>query len=87
MNALRYTTIDNLEACSYTRWLGVDVDHRRRGIGRALLTRALYEMHREGYERAVLNVRVKNKNARQLYIDVGYETRDESFAYVKDLGT
>jgi ribosomal protein S18 acetylase RimI-like enzyme len=43
-------------------------------------------MKNEAYQRTLLNVRAKNGVAIQLYHDTGYQTGDESFAYVKDLG-
>ncbi len=80
-----YADHDSLESCSYTRWLGVQESDRRKGIGRYLLRRALYEMRCEGYKTAALNCRGKNLPAVTLYRSEGYTTGDTSLAYVKDL--
>ncbi len=82
----RYAESPELEGCAYTRWLGVDREHRTRGIGRHLLQRAIYEMAEDGYSQAVLNCRHVNLPAVSLYQSLGYSTGDVSSAYVKDLG-
>ena len=78
-----YANLDELASCCYLRWLGVDQEHRRQGIGHHLLNRALSEAHEEGYERVILNCRENNIAAVSLYAEVGFRTGDVSSAYVK----
>lgn len=80
-----YANITPLDTCCYTRWLGVSESHQQRGIGRHLLTHALYEMHTEDYTRAVLNCREKNTKALSLYQTTGYKITDTSSAYIKNI--
>lgn len=86
MSGRRYAGIEELEWCAYTRWLGVSESHRRKGIGRHLLQRALYEYSKEGYTTARLNCREKNLSGLSLYRSEGYVQGDRSCAYLKDLG-
>ena len=86
ISGLTYAPDKTLTTCCYTRWLGVNESHQHRGIGRHLLLHALYEMHTEGYTRAVLNCRAKNTNALSLYHTTGYKTIDTSSAYMKSFG-
>lgn len=80
-----YAEVEELETCCYTRWIGVDETVRRRGFARHLLTRALWEMHKEGYDRALLNCRKKNVAATSLYASIGYTISDTPSAYFKEL--
>ena len=86
MSGRRYAGLEELELCAYTRWLGVSESHRRRGIGRHLLQRALYEYSQAGYTTARLNCRENNSTAHSLYRSEGYFRGDRSCAYLKDLG-
>ncbi|MGE3704210.1 MAG: ribosomal protein S18-alanine N-acetyltransferase [Vicinamibacterales bacterium] len=66
--------------CSYWRVLdelhvnnlAVLPSHRRRGLGRALLQRALDDGRRSGATRAYLEVRASNADARHLYARLGF---------------
>lgn len=52
--------------------LGVVPEHRRRGLGRALLCRALQGFQQAGLERAGLEVTAENAGAVRLYRRVGF---------------
>jgi [ribosomal protein S18]-alanine N-acetyltransferase len=52
--------------------LAVRPSHRRRGIGRALLMRALDEARALGATRALLEVRRSNDEAKRLYESLGF---------------
>lgn len=80
-----YANLDEFASCCYLRWLGVDQEHRRQGIGHHLLNRALSEAQEEGYKRVILNCRENNIAAVSLYTEVGFRTGDVSSAYVKRL--
>lgn len=53
--------------------LAVAADHRRRGIGRRLLRRALHWAPRVGIRKVSLHVRAGNRAAVALYHDEGFE--------------
>ena len=80
-----YANLAELASCCYLRWLGVDQEHRRQGIGHHLLNRALSEAQVEGYKRVILNCRENNIAAVSLYTRVGFRIGDVSSAYVKRL--
>ena len=52
--------------------IAVSPDHRRRGIGRALLTALIAGMKQRGEERLLLEVRASNLPARTLYESIGF---------------
>lgn len=52
--------------------VGVAPDHRRRGIGRALLERLIDAARAQGAGRMLLEVRVDNEPALALYRDLGF---------------
>jgi len=52
--------------------LGVAAAHRRQGIGRALVARALQELAGRGVGTVYLEVRASNAAARQLYESLGF---------------
>lgn len=74
--------------------LAVRDDHRDRGIGRTLLSRALAELFGDGARRVKLEVRESNEDARSLYesfdFDVHhvvpgyYDDGEDAFVMVRD---
>lgn len=52
--------------------LAVAPEYRRRGVGRALLTRAAAEAARRGARRLFLDVRARNRAARAMYRRAGF---------------
>lgn len=52
--------------------LGVTPAHRRRGVGRKLLTAALAQANAYGAARMILEVAIDNGAARRLYASVGF---------------
>ncbi len=69
----------------WTDLLGVAPEHRGRGLGRALLARALQAYLDEGLERAGLGVDVDNPQALGLYLDLGYVERTRETTWVLDV--
>ncbi|HHT26768.1 MAG TPA: GNAT family N-acetyltransferase [Firmicutes bacterium] len=52
--------------------MGVHPDHRRRGIGKRLITEALHRARKQGIERVELEVFASNPAARALYEQMGF---------------
>jgi ribosomal-protein-alanine N-acetyltransferase len=54
--------------------IGVAPEHRRRGVGRALLSHTEHALKFRGFATVVLEVRVSNMGAQELYRQFGYST-------------
>jgi len=65
--------------------LGVDPDHRSRGIGLAVLTAGLARLKEKGIDQAILSVDSRNRAALSLYRSVGFEARSRIIWYEKRL--
>ncbi|NIO20307.1 MAG: GNAT family N-acetyltransferase [Candidatus Aenigmarchaeota archaeon] len=65
--------------------LGVDPDHRSRGVGKAVLLAGLYYLKNKGLGMVDLTVDSKNKAARALYRSAGFQIRTRSLWYEKGL--
>ena len=57
-----------------TLGIGVDENEHRRGIGRYLMERSLFEMRKAGCKHALLGVLESNQPAIALYESMGYRT-------------
>ncbi|MFK8022592.1 MAG: GNAT family N-acetyltransferase [Ilumatobacter sp.] len=57
----------------YLDFVGVDAEHRSRGIGRALVDHAVTELASSGADRVSLTVREDNASARALYARLGFD--------------
>ncbi|MFH1912869.1 MAG: ribosomal protein S18-alanine N-acetyltransferase [Pseudomonadota bacterium] len=66
--------------------LAVHPDHRRRGIGAALLVRALDDCARQGIVKSFLDVKASNGAAIDLYRKFGYEQIGVRKRYYPDTG-
>ncbi|TKR25194.1 ribosomal-protein-alanine N-acetyltransferase [Natronomonas salsuginis] len=64
--------------------LAVAPEHRRRGIGRTLLSRGLVALASAGVDRVKLEVRRTNEAARSLYAEFGFEPHHVVPAYYDD---
>ncbi|BBE41467.1 GNAT family N-acetyltransferase [Conexivisphaera calida] len=62
----------NYESYAYLYDLEVKREHRRSGIGRALLKRAIEYCRRNGYRRMGLRVELSNTAALRLYLSSGF---------------
>ncbi len=62
----------NYERYAYLYDLEVRREHRRRGLGRALLERAIEYCRRNGYDRIGLRVELRNSAALRLYLRAGF---------------
>jgi mycothiol synthase len=72
-------------ACAYIGDLGVRAGYRRRGLGRALLMRALADLKARGMSAAELELDGPNANAKQLYVSVGFREHVELRWYRKQV--
>jgi mycothiol synthase len=76
--AMCYCAIPSVEAASAARKEGrtepisVSARYRGRGLGRAIVLRALHLLRERGMERAVLTTEVGNHIAHHLYASLGY---------------
>ena len=66
--------------------LAVHPEHRRKGIGRALLSDCLRHFSIKGIKSAILEVRVRNKNAINLYETTGFRSIGLRRKYYSDTG-
>ncbi len=67
----------------FTKWLGVENEYQGKGLGRYLLQRTLYEMHKAGYKNAVISTNIINYRAQLFYSNFGYKVTDTAYALVK----
>ena len=58
--------------------------HRGKGVGTALIRRAMDEMREMGCKEAFLEVRVTNENAVKLYGKLGFQVTSTMHGYYKD---
>ena len=65
--------------------LGVNVAHRRRGLGRALMVDGIRWIHEQGMDTAYIRVFAENDKALELYRSHGFENADEHFWFHKEL--
>jgi ribosomal protein S18 acetylase RimI-like enzyme len=65
----------------YVWWLGIEEQHRGRGLGRRLLEIALGQMARNGHSQCVLTTRSDNLRAQALYYSMGFQALDASATF------
>lgn len=66
--------------------LAVHPEHRRKGIGRGLLSDCLRHFSNKGIKSAILEVRVRNKKAINLYETAGFRSIGLRRKYYSDTG-
>lgn len=66
--------------------LAVHPEHRRKGIGRALLIDCLRYFSNKGIKTAILEVRVRNQDAIRLYEKIGFRSIGLRSKYYSDTG-
>ncbi|MFB6469715.1 MAG: ribosomal protein S18-alanine N-acetyltransferase [Vulcanisaeta sp. AZ3] len=64
--------------------VGVLTEHRRKGIGEALMIKSICTMASKGIDHVILEVRVSNTPAITLYQKLGFEIKDLLRAYYND---
>lgn len=64
--------------------IGVEPEHRRRGLGRAVLKRLLLDASSAGARHAILDVAEDNHGARALYSAFGFQTVGRRDRYYRD---
>ena len=75
-----YCVIDQAEI----RNMAVDPEHRRRGVGRALVEDARARLLRAGAKRIFLEVRASNRAALALYYSVGFALHSRRKVYYRE---
>ncbi len=75
------------DACAYIGDLGVCKAYRGRGLGRALLLRALHDVKERGMVAAELDVDGPNADAKHLYESVGFFQQQELRWYRRERGS
>jgi mycothiol synthase len=75
------------QPCAYIGDLGVRKAHRRQGLGRALVLRALNDLKGRGIAVAELDVDGPNASAKHLYESVGFHEQQELRWYRKELSS
>lgn len=68
-----FAVVEKQDDVSYLHLIGVDAEHRRKGLGRQLLTECEKFSLSAGAERVMLEVRESNERARAFYLSLGYE--------------
>jgi N-acetylglutamate synthase len=69
----------------YIYHLAIDQESRRQGIGRALITHSLNELHRRHISKCHLFLYNDNEDAKQFYERIGWKKRSELMIYSKNL--
>lgn len=66
---------------------GIDIieEERGKGLGKLLLTSALYEMQSIGYKNAMLHVTIDTPIAQLLYASIGFRVENTLYEFSKDL--
>ena len=67
----------------HTVWLGIENEFQGQGLGRYLLQYALQEMHKVGYQHAVISSGIDNHRAFLFYSNCGYRVVDWTYEYEK----
>ncbi len=73
------------EEMGFIKWLGVNEAWRGRQLGAHLLARAIAELHRLGYPRAIISTSWTNYRAQAFYSHFGARVIDWTFWYHKPL--
>lgn len=68
-----FAVVEKQDDVAYLHLIGVDAEHRRKGLGRQLLTECEKFSLSSGAERVMLEVRESNERARAFYLSLGYE--------------
>jgi GNAT superfamily N-acetyltransferase len=80
-----YADAAGVQDWCFVTWIGVEEDIQGQGLGRALLQRALWEMHGAGYRHTAISTAWRNYRAALFYTNLGYEVIDWTYAYGRDL--
>ncbi len=64
--------VANNETVGHITTIGIAPEHRKRGLGRKLLNHAENSLQKKSFEAIVLEVRVSNFGAQNLYSNYGY---------------
>lgn len=85
ISCAHFAAIPQLEDWHFCDWLGVKDEFQGHGLGRHLLERTCFEMHKIGYRHAGISTAWENYRAFQLYSNYGYSVVDWTYQWGKDL--
>lgn len=68
----------------FIKWLGVEDAEQRKGWGRYLLQRNLWEAQKIGYKNTAISTNMKNHRAHLFYTNYGYQMTDTAYQFVKE---
>ena len=69
----------------FIAWLGINENDQKKGLGRYLLQRNLWEMSKIGYKNSVISTDWNNFRALLFYTNYGYKVVDTMHEFVKNI--
>jgi GNAT superfamily N-acetyltransferase len=81
VSAGKYCQNEEAQDWVFIKWLGVEEDYRRKGWGRYLLQRNLWEMQKIGYKNTIISANIKNHRAQLFYTNYGYRVADTCYQF------
>ena len=85
LSAGQYCQAKEAQNCVFIKWLGVEEPEHRKGWGRYLLQRNLWEMRKIGYKNTIISTNIKNYRAQLFYTNYGYKIVDTTYQFIKKL--
>lgn len=85
LSAGHYCQAKEAQDWAFIKWLGVEKPEHRKGWGRYLLQRNLWEMRKIGYKNTVISTNIVNHRAQLFYTNYGYRIVDTAHQFVKKL--
>jgi GNAT superfamily N-acetyltransferase len=85
VSCVEYNLVGADQAWAFTKWLGVEEEVQGRGLGKALLQRALRELRGVGYRHAAISTALHNYRAALFYSNLGYKVVDWTYEYSRSL--
>ncbi|MBD3183959.1 hypothetical protein GF312_16865 [Candidatus Poribacteria bacterium] len=76
---------DEAQNWFFIKWLGVAEQEWRKGWGKYLLQKTLWEMKRIGYKNSIISANMINYRARLFYTNYGYKVADTAYEFTKSL--
>ncbi len=81
----RYCQASEAQNWVFIKWIGVEEEEQRKGWGRYLLQRNLWEARKIGYKNTVISTDITNYRAQLFYMNYGYRLVDTCYGFVKNI--